>query len=74
MNDLVEQKNCVQILLEEERTLIPNLVDNVCSLIYFVFHDNRASHSEKKRYQYLLKKGLGRVGNYRIFKKMREFL
>ena len=27
MNDLVEQKNCVQILLEEERTLIPNLVD-----------------------------------------------
>ena len=27
MNDLVEQKNCVQILLEEERILIPNLVD-----------------------------------------------
>ena len=27
MNDLVEQKNCVQILLEEERILITNLVD-----------------------------------------------
>ena len=47
---------------------------NVYSLIYSVFHDNRASHSEKKRYQYLLKKGLGRDGYYGIFKKMREFL